>query len=182
MPPPCHQASKGFKADRSRRAALPFEFDVTRVPLTSQGSATGLKAATARCKEEHTTMNAAMVVAITAALVPYVSLPASAAAGCCGGAALPEWAPVLLDVLANMRDRLPPGVVSNEDVGCYAMNIKTPHLKAGVHLNAAFWDVARQTKAVIDDEVGSNSSHLCICARSIIATTDSHTPGPTYRF
>ena len=102
-------------------------------------------------------MNAAMLAAITAAFVPFTTLPpAPPVVGCCGGekGALPERASMKLGVMVNMRPRLPAGVLSDSDVGYCASLTDTPHVAAGVPLDACFWDLARQSKTVTEAEVG----------------------------
>jgi len=94
-------------------------------------------------------MNAAMMAAITAALVPYATLTAKPV-GCCGGAVQSEQASLLLDMMASMHHSLG---LSDEDIGYYAANVGTPHIRAGVPLDISFWDLARQTKAVTQAEV-----------------------------
>lgn len=101
-------------------------------------------------------MNAAMVIAIAAALAPSATLPATASAGCCGGSSQPERVSLVLDVLVNMRGRLAPGIITDDDVGWYAIGVTTPHLCAGAPLDACFWDLSRTTKHVTEAEVRLN--------------------------
>jgi hypothetical protein len=65
------------------------------------------------------------------------------------------------DIMVNMRSRLPPGLVSDRDVGFYAIQVASPHLERGVSLDSTFWNLARQTKVVTEAEVRMSATWQC---------------------
>jgi hypothetical protein len=148
----CLQLRKRAETAAHKPALLPYFDDPLARPLSAVGSADRLQAANALCKAQRTTLNAAMVVAMTAALAPNSTMP-SHSCGCYGGK---DRVALSLSVIANMKiaGRLPPGSVTDSDVGNYACALDPcSPLERGVSLDARFWDLARRVKADTDAQV-----------------------------